>query len=68
MKQKLKTHKGAAKRFKVTATGKIVRAKAGGSHLLTKKSSKRKRVLKQDALVHKRDKKHIERLIPYNLR
>lgn len=64
-KTKLKTHKGAAKRFKVTGTGKIVRAKAGGSHLLTKKSSKRKRVLKQNASVHKRDEKNLKRLIPF---
>ncbi len=62
---KLKTHRGAAKRFKVTGSGKIVRRKAGGNHILTKKSSKRKRTLKQAALVHETEKKNIKQLIPY---
>lgn len=62
-KTKLKTHSGAAKRFKVTGTGKIVRTKASGSHLLTKKSSSRKRVLKHDTLVHKTNVKSIKRLL-----
>ncbi len=62
---KLKTHRGAAKRFKVTGTGKVVRRKAGGNHILTKKSSERKRVLKQDALVSKADERNVKRLIPY---
>lgn len=64
-KTKLKTHRGAAKRFKITGSGKIVRAKASGNHLLTKKSSRRKRLLKQDALVHKTDERNVKRLIPY---
>ncbi len=64
-KTKLKTHKGAAKRFKLTGRGKIVRSKATGNHLLTKKSSKRKRALKQRALVDKADERNIKRLIPY---
>lgn len=64
-KTKLKTHRGAAKRFKVTGSGKIVRCKASGSHLLTKKSSRRKRLLKQDALIHKADERNVKRLIPY---
>ena len=64
-KTKLKTHRGAAKRFKVTGSGKVVRRKASGSHLLTKKSSARKRVLKQDALVDKTNERNIKRLIPY---
>ncbi len=42
---KIKTHKGAAKRFKLTGTGKILRVKAYKSHILTKKSAKRKRNL-----------------------
>jgi len=64
-KTKLKTHRGAAKRFKVTGSGKIVRRKASGNHLLTKKTSRRKRVLKQDALVHKADEKRVKRMMPY---
>ena len=48
---KQKTHKGAAKRFKVTAGGKVVRRHAGHSHILTKKSTKRKRNLRKAALV-----------------
>jgi large subunit ribosomal protein L35 len=48
---KQKTHKGAAKRFKVTGTGKIKRKKAYGRHILTKKSRKRKRRLRQATLV-----------------
>jgi large subunit ribosomal protein L35 len=44
---KMKTHRGAAKRFKVTKTGKIKRAKAFKSHILTKKTSKRKRHLRK---------------------
>lgn len=62
---KLKTHRGAAKRFKVTGTGKIVRRKAGGNHILTKKNSRRKRALKKDALVAETEKKNIKQLIPY---
>ena len=48
---KMKTHKGAAKRFKVTASGKIKRRKAYHTHILTKKSSKRKRKLRGPTLV-----------------
>ena len=48
---KLKTHKGAAKRFKVTATGKVMRKKAYGRHILTKKTRKRKRRLRAMTLV-----------------
>lgn len=62
---KLKTHRGAAKRFKVTGSGKIMRRKAGGNHILTKKDSGRKRTLKQDALVSDTEKKNIKQLIPY---
>lgn len=52
---KMKTHKGAAKRFRVTKTGKVVRAKAFKSHILTKKSPKRIRGFRQDALVSAAD-------------
>jgi len=62
---KLKTHRGAAKRFKKTATGKIKRAKAFKSHILTKKTSKRKRQLDQDTLISDADHRRISRMIPY---
>ena len=48
---KMKTHKGAAKRFRKTGTGKLKRAKAFKSHILTKKSAKRKRNLRKGAYV-----------------
>ena len=48
---KMKTHKGAKKRFSVTGTGKVRRLKAYKSHILTKKDSKRKRRLRQAAIV-----------------
>ena len=48
---KMKTHKGAAKRFKLTGSGKVKRMKAYKSHILTKKTAKRKRRLRQDTLV-----------------
>ena len=62
---KIKTLKGAAKRFKVTGTGKLRRHKASKSHLLTGKSKKRKRSLRQPALVSKADIARMRRLIPY---
>lgn len=62
---KLKTHRGAAKRFKKTATGKIKRAKAFKSHILTKKTTKRKRGLDMPTLVSKADQRRVERMIPY---
>jgi large subunit ribosomal protein L35 len=63
---KLKTHKGAAKRFRKTATGKIKRRKAFHSHILTKKSSARKRRLSQSADVSPGDAKVIDRMLPYD--
>lgn len=62
---KMKTHRGAAKRFKITGSGKIKRAKANKTHILTKKSAKRKRQLAQLTLVSKSDSKKIKRLLPY---
>lgn len=62
---KLKTKRGAAKRFSLTKTGKIKRAKAYKSHILTSKSTKRKRNLRKPALVSPVDKKNIRRLLPY---
>ncbi|MFO7821427.1 MAG: 50S ribosomal protein L35 [Lentisphaeria bacterium] len=62
---KMKTRKAAAKRLKKTGTGKFRRYHAGGRHLLTKKSSKRKRRLRSDAEVHSSDAKRIKRVLPY---
>ena len=63
---KLKTHRGAAKRFKVTAGGKIRRSKAFRSHLLTKKTTKRKRRLRRGGLVSDGDKKAVRKMLPYS--
>lgn len=62
---KMKTHKGASKRFKLTGTGKIVRRKAGRRHLLTGKDSDRKRRLSGNALVDQTMTMPIKRLMPY---
>jgi large subunit ribosomal protein L35 len=62
---KIKTHRGAAKRFRKTGTGKVRRNKAFTSHILTKKTTKRKRNLRHSTLVHPADEKNISRLIPY---
>jgi large subunit ribosomal protein L35 len=62
---KLKTHKGAQKRFRLTATGKVKRGHAFARHILTKKSTKRKRHLDIDALVAKADEKPTKRMLPY---
>lgn len=62
---KLKSHKGAQKRFKFTATGKIKRSKANASHILTKKNRKRKRNLKQSTVVVKEEFKRVKELLPY---
>lgn len=58
---KMKTHRGAAKRFRVTGTGKIMRAKAFKSHILEKKSQKRKRNFRQEAQIAPADKKVVAR-------
>ncbi|MBN2395908.1 MAG: 50S ribosomal protein L35 [Candidatus Atribacteria bacterium] len=62
---KMKTHRGAAKRFKITGTGKIKRSKAYKSHILTKKTPKRKRQLAKLTLIDKSDSKKIKHLLPY---
>ena len=62
---KMKTNRGAAKRFKATGTGKVLRSKAFASHILTKKTTKRKRSLRKSELVDATNKKAITRLIPY---
>jgi len=62
---KIKTHRGAAKRFSLTGTGKIKRKKAFASHILTKKTSKKKRGLRKSTIMDKTNVKDIKRLIPY---
>ena len=63
---KMKTHRGAAKRLKMTGSGKIKRNKANKSHILTKKSTKRKRRLRHSDLVSKADEKRVRRMLPYS--
>jgi large subunit ribosomal protein L35 len=62
---KLKTHKGAAKRFKKTGTGKVKRNKAFLRHILTSKDKKRKRHLGSATLVSDADTPKVKRMIPY---
>lgn len=62
---KLKTDKGTAKRFKITKTGKVMRRKGGHSHILAKKSSKRKRFLKHYTVVPKSQSAIIKKILPY---
>jgi large subunit ribosomal protein L35 len=62
---KLKTHKGAAKRFKKTGTGKVKRHHSHLRHMLTSKSKKRKGKLRQAVLVSDADTQKIKRMIPY---
>jgi large subunit ribosomal protein L35 len=62
---KLKTHKGAAKRFRLTATGKVKRGHSHARHILTKKTTKRKRLLDIDVMVSPADEKPVKRMLPY---
>ena len=62
---KVKTNRGAAKRFKATGSGKIKRSKAYTSHILTKKSTKRKRNLRKSGLIAESDAKAVKRMLPY---
>ena len=62
---KIKSHSGAKKRFSLTGTGKIKRAHANKSHILNKKSTKRKRGLRQGAYADKTNEAAIKRQIPY---
>ncbi len=62
---KMKTHRGAAKRFSKTGTGKLKRAKAMKSHILEKKSASRKRNLRQSGIVAKGDQKRIAQMLTY---
>ena len=61
----MKTNRGAAKRFSTTGSGKIKRSKAYASHILTKKSTKRKRGLRQSDLVDSANIKSIKKIMPY---
>jgi large subunit ribosomal protein L35 len=62
---KLKTHRGAAKRFKKTGTGKIVRASAFKRHILTSKAKKRKRQMRGTEVVSEADAPKLHRMLPY---
>lgn len=64
-KAKMKTNRSAAKRFKVTGSGKLKRRKAGKSHLLEEKPARRKRRLRKSALVGKEEMERMKRLLPY---
>ncbi len=63
---KIKTHKSAAKRYHVTATGKVRYKKQGLRHILTKKSAKRKRNLRLSATLSPVETKRVKRLLPYS--
>ena len=62
---KIKTNRAAAKRFKVTGTGKLKRNKAYKSHILTKKSTKRKRNLRHAAITDATNVKNMKKVLPY---
>ncbi|MCL2353108.1 MAG: 50S ribosomal protein L35 [Defluviitaleaceae bacterium] len=62
---KMKTHKGAAKRFSITGTGKLKRTQANKNHILEKKSPKRKRRLRKSTLVDKTKEKNYKQAMPY---
>ena len=62
---KVKTNRSAAKRFKVTGTGKLKRNKAYKSHILTKKSTKRKRNLRKAAMTDATNVKNMKKVLPY---
>jgi len=63
---KMKTHKSSAKRFKVSSSGKIIRSKAYKSHILTKKTAKRKRNLRKHTTVSSVEVKKVKVLLPYS--
>ncbi|MBS1816657.1 MAG: 50S ribosomal protein L35 [Acidobacteria bacterium] len=62
---KLKTHRGAAKRFKKTKTGKFLRSSSFKRHILTSKTTKRKRALRGTTVVAEQDSAKLERMLPY---
>ena len=63
--RKMKTSRAAAKRFKVTGSGKLVRNKAYKSHILTKKTTKRKRNLRKDIIMDETNVKNMKKILPY---
>jgi large subunit ribosomal protein L35 len=65
---KMKTNKQAARRFKITGTGKVMRAKGGKSHLRRKKSKRTRRMFDKMHEVAPQDAKRIKRLLPYGLK
>ncbi len=62
---KMKTHSASKKRFKLTATGKVKRTMVGANHILTKKSTKRKRTLRKGSFVDSTQTKTVKKLLPY---
>jgi len=62
---KIKTHRGAAKRFSLTKSGKIKRGKAYKSHILTKKSTKRKRNLRKSTIIDPTNASNMKKILPY---
>ncbi len=62
---KIKTHSGAKKRFKISKNGKVIRAHANKRHILNKKTTKRKRGLRQTVVTDKTNVAQVKRLIPY---
>jgi len=60
---KMQTHRGAAKRFRSTSSGKLVRRRAFKSHILTKKSPKRKRSFRKDVLITPADANNVSRML-----
>lgn len=62
---KIKTNRGAAKRFKVTGKGQIAYSKSYANHIMTKKTTKRKRRLRRSGIMDKTSRAMVKRLIPY---
>lgn len=62
---KMKSHRGAAKRFKITGSGKVLKNRAYVRHILEKKSAKRKRQLRHSSEISKNDVKRVKRMLPY---
>lgn len=60
---KMKTHSGAKKRFRLTGTGRVRRAKAGKSHMMIGKNKRRLRRLRKNDMVHKSDERNVKRLL-----
>ncbi len=62
---KMKTHRGAAKRFRKTGTGKFLRSHANKQHILTKKAKRRKRRLRKQVVVDASDARRLKHMLPY---